>query len=156
MQILPEPTTTAFLHAFWGVRQRLVRHIGPLLRERHDLDLPEHFLLGYVADSELSPTEIADALSLPPHAISRRLDALEQRGYLTRHIHPEDARKRRLSVTEAGQTARSAAAQTLREQLSEILSAVDRDDLTRCTDVLGRLADMGEPPSPGETQETHP
>lgn len=152
MQMLPEATTAAFLHAFWGVRQRMVRQIGPELQQRHDLDLPEHFLLGYVADSDLSPTEIADALSLPAHTISRRLDALEQRGYLTRHIHADDARKRRLTVTEAGRAAQDAAARTLHDHLARMLSAVPRADLDTCIATLDRLGPADDAP----TQETTP
>ena len=137
--MLPRETTSAFLRAFWGVRQHMVRRIGPELQDRHDLDLPEHFLLGYVADSDLSPTEIADALSLPAHTISRRLDALEQRGYLTRHIHPGDARRRRLVVTEAGRAAQDAAARTLHDHLARMLATVPQTDLETCIATLDRL-----------------
>lgn len=151
--MLPEATTSAFLQAFWGVRQQMVRRIAPRLRERHDLDLAEHFLLEYATTSDLSPSEIADALSLPAHAISRRLDALEQRGYLTRHIHPEDARKRRLSVTDAGREAQRAAARTLHEQLAELLSVVDHDELSRCTATLERLGAAGESRQTPQLQE---
>lgn len=150
--MLPEATTAAFLHAFWGVRQRMVREIGPVLRERHGLDLPEHFLLGYVAGTDLSPTEIADALSLPAHTISRRLDALEQRGYLTRHIHPNDARKRRLATTGAGRAAQEAATRTLHAELARMLSAVPRADLEACIATLDRLGPAEDAP----TQETTP
>lgn len=139
MQSLPRATTGAFLHAFWGVRQQIFRTIGPKMRELHDVDLSEHFLLEYVADSDLSPTEIADALNLPAHAISRRLDSLEQRGWLTRHIHPDDARRRRLMVTEEGRKAQQAAARTLHRELARLLSTVDAADLERCIDTLRHL-----------------
>lgn len=152
MQMLPEATTFAFLHAFWSVRQRIFRQIGPVLREQHDLDLPEHFLLGYVAGTDLSPTEIAEALALPAHTISRRLDALEQRGYLTRHIHPGDARKRILATTEAGRVAQEAAARTLHEELARLLSAVPPSDLETCVATLDRLGTAEDTPA----QETRP
>ncbi len=145
--------TSSFLRAFWGVRQQMVRRIGPRMQERHGLDLAEHFLLEYVADSDLSPTEIADALSLPAHAISRRLDELEQRGYLTRHIHPEDARKRVLSVTEAGRSAQHAAARTLHEHLAELLSTVDPSALEQCIATLERLGPSATCAAADDTQE---
>ena len=110
-----------------------------MLRDRHGLDLAEHFLLGYVAESDLSPTEIADALSLPAHAISRRLDALEQRGFLTRHIHPEDARKRVLHVTDVGRTVQEAAQTTLHDEVAAMLGAASRSDLEHCIATLTLL-----------------
>ena len=109
------------------------------MRELHDVDLPEHFLLEYVADSDLSPTEIAEALALPAHAISRRLDSLEQRGWLTRHIHPDDARRRRLVVTVKGRKAQQAAARTLHLELARLLATVPAPDLERCIDTLRHL-----------------
>ena len=44
------------------------------------------------------PLDVADDLRLPPSSISRRLDRLEEEGWIARHRHVDDADKRAVDI----------------------------------------------------------
>ena len=113
------------MHGFWGIRQKLFRHVNPILRDKHDLDMSAYFLLQYVSGSDLGPSEIAEALQMPAHAISRKLDSLERGGFLERTLDPKDARKRVLTITARGKEVLREASQTMNEEVETMLSALE-------------------------------
>jgi DNA-binding MarR family transcriptional regulator len=51
---------------------------------------------------ELSPGELGATTMVTSSAVTKRVDRLEQAGLVTRSIDPEDARARRIRLTEAG------------------------------------------------------
>ena len=55
-----------------------------------------------VLNGPLSVNELAAALYLDKSTTSRVVDALQKKGYVERHEHPEDRRVLRLVVTDAG------------------------------------------------------
>ncbi|MEJ2287134.1 MAG: MarR family transcriptional regulator [Deinococcales bacterium] len=140
MQILQHGPTRRFLYGFWALRQRLFRHSGPVLKERHGLEMGDFFLLDRIAASDLSPTEIAAALEIPAHAISRRLDVLEKQGSIRRALDPRDARRRVLTLTEAGERRLERAAATMEHETEAFLGVLDACALDAFLDTLERLA----------------
>lgn len=124
MQLLPN-TTNRFLHAHWAVRQRVVHEVGPALKNGHDLDFPDVFLLQHVRGSARSPTEIAGAMQVPSYTVSRRLGALTDAGLLVRSLDPEDSRRRRLALTSDGEARLDAALATLHEGTGRILAVLE-------------------------------
>ena len=139
------------MHGFWGLRQLFVERVSPALREEVGLELPEVFLLEHIGHSDLSPSEIAAQMRLPAHAISRRLDALEKRQLITRRRAPEDARRRVLTLTPAGETLFEAAAATLEEQVTQLLEVLEPTVLETLLSALEHLTqsqpDPDRPPS---------
>ena len=139
------------MHGFWGLRQLFVERVSPALREEVGLELPEVFLLEHIGHSDLSPSEIAAQMRLPAHAISRRLDALEKRQLITRRLAPEDARRRVLTLTPAGETLFEAAAATLEEQVTQLLEVLEPAVLETLLSALEHLTrsqpDPDRPPS---------
>lgn len=113
------------MHLFWDLRQLFIERVSPALRERVGLELPEVFLLEYIGHSDLSPSEIAARMKLPAHAISRHLDALEKRQLITRGLAPEDARRRVLTLTPAGETLLKEAAVGLEQQVTQLLNVLE-------------------------------
>lgn len=140
MQILQNGPTRRFLYGFWAVRQRIFRHTGPVLKERHGLEMGDFFLLDRIASSDLSPTEIASALEMPPHAISRRLDALEKQRLIRRRLDPRDARRRVLSLTKAGRERLERAGATMAAETEDFLAVLDVATLDTFLDTLETLA----------------
>ena len=140
MQILQSGPTRRFLYGFWSVRQRMFRHIGPVLRERHELEMGDFFLLDRIAGSDLSPTEIAHLLEMPAHAISRRLDVLEKRGLIRRTLDAHDARRRVLSLTPSGEERLACAAATMERETEAFLDILDAPTLASFLDILEALA----------------
>jgi DNA-binding MarR family transcriptional regulator len=100
----------------------------------------DFFLLDRIAASDLSPTEIAAALEIPAHAISRRLDVLEKQGSIRRALDPRDARRRVLTLTEAGERRLERAAATMEHETEAFLGVLDACALDAFLDTLERLA----------------
>lgn len=127
------------MHGFWNLRQLFVEQVSPRLREQIGLEVPEVFLLEYIGESSLSPSEIAAQMRLPPHAISRRLDALEKRRLITRHVGKGDARRRVLSLTARGKTVSKEASGLLDGYVGEILSVLEPAAVDTLLDTLEEL-----------------
>jgi DNA-binding MarR family transcriptional regulator len=54
------------------------------------------------APYQLTPGELAASTMVTSGAVTKRLDRLEEKGYVTRTVSVEDARSRRIELTEAG------------------------------------------------------
>lgn len=158
MQVLRDTTSHRFLRGYWKLRQHFVARVNPRLRSRYGLELPEVFLLHFSAVSDLSPGEIAGAMHLPPHAISRRLELLERHGLIERQLDPEDARRRVLRVTAKGQALLDEALGTLDESVNEVLGRLPEEALEPFIRALETLTDAEgadeAAPEPPETEET--
>ena len=127
------------MYGFWSLRQIFVEQISPKLREQLDVEVPEVFLLEYIGKSTLSPSEIAVQMRLPPHAISRKLDALEKRRLITRRVGEGDARRRVLSLTAKGQAVSKEASALLDSYVTELLSVLEPTTLDALLAGLERL-----------------
>lgn len=129
------------MRCHWQLRQHFIGHISPQLREAHGLDMPEVFLLHYIRESSLSPGEIAAAMLLPPHTISRWLERLEQQRYITRSLDPDDARRRVLSVTPAGERVLDAALERLDQAVGALLSRLEPEKRRQLVTLLEQLTE---------------
>ena len=127
------------MHGFWNLRQVFVEQVSPKLREQLGLEVPEVFLLEYIAKSTLSPSEIAAQMRLPPHAISRKLDVLEKRRLITRRVGEGDARRRVLGLTAEGKAVSQEASALLDGYVAEILSVLEPGTLDTLLEALERL-----------------
>lgn len=139
VQVFPDTPATQFMHSFWRLRQVLIERVSPVLREAHDLEIAEVFLLGYIGRSDLSPSEIAEQLRIPAHAISRKLDVLEKRRFIVRSLDPSDARRRVLALTPAGETLLERAAALLERQVAELLNVLSSESLTNMLAAMDRV-----------------
>jgi DNA-binding MarR family transcriptional regulator len=140
MQLFSDPSVTRFMQSFWSLRQLFVEHVSLALREEVGLGVPEVFLMDYIGKSDLSPSEIAARMRLPAHAISRRLDALEKRRLITRSLDPNDARRRVLHLTPAGETLLREAAAMLEGQVTALLSALEPETVEVMLSAMERVA----------------
>ena len=70
----------------------------------HELSLTQVKMLHQLnePDSDLQLTELAETLSLSVPAVSRAIDALEQRGYVERRADDRDRRVKRVRITASG------------------------------------------------------
>lgn len=125
--------------------------VAPALRDAYDLEIPEVLLLEYIGQSDLSPSEIAEAMKLPAHAISRKLDGLEKRELIVRSLDPSDARRRVLELTSAGETLLQEAAALLEQQTANLLSVLPDDTLSTVLSAFDLVARSAPQP---KTQET--
>lgn len=125
--------------------------VAPALRDAYDLEIPEVLLLEYIGQSDLSPSEIAEAMKLPAHAISRKLDGLEKRGLIVRSLDPNDARRRVLELTPAGEALLQKAAALLEQQTADLLSVLPDDTLSTVLNAFDLVASGAPHPKIQET-----
>ena len=104
---------------------------GHMLQRLHDrgfadLDAPHLIVFQYPGPQGARPSELAARLRISKQALNYLLGQLEQLDYLKRTPDPDDARSKRIALTERG----TAAIHVIREAVTEIE--------TRWTQQLGR------------------
>ncbi len=113
--------------------------INPRLKAQHGLELSEVFLLQYIRDTDMNPSDIAQTLQIPAHAVSRRLDSLEKRTLLERSLDPNDARRRVLKLTELGTELLQQAGATLDSELQAMLNVLSPTQQTTTIEALEKI-----------------
>ena len=145
------------VHGLAGAWRRLEARAAPDMLASADLDLNDFVFLETVAMTDLSPGEIAAALRIPPHGVSRRLAALEGAGLLRRALDPTDQRRRVLTVTPHGRTTLAAAHAALEARVAPMLRELGPERSAALLDALTRLAsglDPEDAAGAGMTQAT--
>jgi DNA-binding MarR family transcriptional regulator len=140
MQVLHSSTTLRFMHGFWNLRHKLIREIGSKLHNRYDIDMAEMFLLEHVLEHGASPSDLCEMLQIPPHGISRKLENLQNLGLLERTLHPDDARKRVLTLTPKGKEVLETSFAMMEGELQTMLSTLDKASLEGFISNLEKLA----------------
>lgn len=128
------------LHGLTGAWRRVEARAAAELRRVSGLELSDVVFLETVAMTDLSPGEIAEALRIPPHGVSRRLAALESAGLLRRAIDPADHRRRVLALTAHGRAQLASVQATLEETLGPLFGELGPERSTALLDALTRLA----------------
>ena len=114
--------------------------LGPKLAAETGLELVELLTLDYVAHTDLGPSQIASAMRLPDHAVSRLLGRLERAGHLARSVARDDARRRSLRLTPAGREALGRAHAATSATLSPLLRELGSARLQGLTEALTLVA----------------
>jgi DNA-binding MarR family transcriptional regulator len=140
MQVLQSSTTKRFMHGFWNLRHKLIKDIGGKLHDSYGIDMAEMFLLQHVLERDVSPTDLSEMLQIPAHGISRKLENLQSLGLLERKLHPQDARKRVLTVTGRGKETLKNSLALMDSELQTILAVLDKASLKRFIGNLEKLA----------------
>ncbi|MFN8590545.1 MAG: MarR family transcriptional regulator [Thermomicrobiales bacterium] len=86
--------------------------------EGQDLSLRQLAVLYLIREGVVFPGELARKLRVAPAVVTGLLDRLEQRGYLRRLADPDDRRRLRLALTEAGMDASLAVERMLSEEIA--------------------------------------
>jgi DNA-binding MarR family transcriptional regulator len=136
--------------------QKLVKH----LRKHKDLMLAKHDLQGIEFDTlhmlvregephRTTPTRLANELGLSPAAMTGRLDALEQRGFVRRQTSATDRRKVDVELTKAGKQAWTRAIGDMGYEEHRVLGVLNSRERKQLSDLLRRAtiaAEKGPPP----------
>ncbi|MDQ0377038.1 MarR family winged helix-turn-helix transcriptional regulator [Amycolatopsis thermophila] len=129
----------------WALMQDLVLH-------RHDrrkavtealgLSFVKTKALRRLAPGPLTLGELAELLHTDRPYTTIVVDDLEQRGLVSRTVHPDDRRRRLVAVTPAGAEAAAAAGRLLSEP-PPFLAALDGDELAELGRLLTKLDGAG-------------
>jgi DNA-binding MarR family transcriptional regulator len=120
---------------------RLYNQFNDELRVSHGMVTSQYEFLRYVRDHEGPRTaDIAAEFAIGVGAVSKAVDRLEGRGWLTRVPNPGDRRSTILAHTGDGRAAIDAADATFQTRLAEILGdAVTREQIGAAASVLTLL-----------------
>ena len=95
------------------------------------MELSHFVLLNYLSNQtrERSPAELAKIFNLTKGALTNTLGKLEQYGYI--HIRPDwdDARKKLVTISNAGDRARDEAVLAITPIFEEVMSSLSKDRL---------------------------
>lgn len=112
------------------------RHIGtPFSLSKVEFSV----LLLLLANDDVSPKALAQALRITAPKLSLLLDRLQERGLLLRRPNPEDGRSQHLLLTRAGKqlaTQTAAATQAMEAELNQRLSRAEHAMLIELLDKL--------------------
>ncbi len=110
------------------------------IAERAELSLSEFKCLrAFHHDTELSVKDIAARMSLTSSRLTRIIDGLVKKRYVTRHIDPADRRIINVRLTKQGETvARKVGLECIHvyEQALEILPTEEHDNIISCVNEL--------------------
>jgi len=120
---------------------RLYNAIGETLRREHGIATSQYEFLRYFRDHPGSRiADVAMNFAAGIGAISKGVDRLEARGWVTRHPNPADGRSSLVSLTPAGADLVAEAESTFRQRLAELVSgAVTPSEIDATGPVLARL-----------------
>ena len=124
--------------------------------EELGMDLRLLMALSYLGDHDGEPQqELVDALCMDAKNVVLLLNELEDTGYLVRRRDPEDRRRHRVHITEAGREALGRARDHMQAVEDEVLQALDADErevlvtlLTRALQGVEHVADDADHPAP--------
>jgi MarR family transcriptional regulator for hemolysin len=97
------------------------------------------------ATQPLTQCDLASRIGIEPASLVRLLDVLQKEDLVVRESDPQDRRSKRVSLTENGRALSEKLAVAAEALRSEVLGAVSRDELVRCTSVLEQLCRQIEP-----------
>jgi DNA-binding MarR family transcriptional regulator len=129
-----------------GALQQLFGELGLLLRRAReltvdgDLGLAQFTFLNQIdARPGTRAADLAALFGLDKSTVSRQVDRLSCAGLIAKCGEQPGRRGQRLELTESGRTALSAALQSRRVLLAELLTTWDEHDIASLASLLGRL-----------------
>ncbi|HZT95287.1 MAG TPA: MarR family transcriptional regulator [Chloroflexota bacterium] len=132
-----------------GTLLRVVRLLDSELRSTpgNALDLGELSVLGSIARGVIAPSMIARTLSIDPPRVTRMVDQLVVRGYVTRGSDPLDRRRCPLSLTEEGRRALEAGRQVLTDVTEDLLRRLRPTDRRHVVEGMTSLREILDQPA---------
>jgi DNA-binding MarR family transcriptional regulator len=123
--------------------KQIMRRSSP---ELLGMDLRLLMALSYLADYDGAPQqELVDALCMDAKNVVLLLNELEDQGHLERRRDPEDRRRHRVHITDAGRDALQRATRVQEAIEDDVLQALDADERATLWSLLARAVQGAEP-----------
>ncbi|MGO1118967.1 MarR family winged helix-turn-helix transcriptional regulator [Rhodovibrionaceae bacterium A322] len=125
-----------------GIINQLATHKAGSLLSPQDLPLPQFQLLNHFShrpDEGKTVTRVARAMQQPQPGITKTLQKLVARGYLSWRPNPEDGRSKLLFMTPEGQAVHQQAVSTLLPALAEVFQDWDDREISDLFAQLDRI-----------------
>jgi DNA-binding MarR family transcriptional regulator len=125
----------------WGY---IRAHIRAVATENFDISVEQFHLLRFIRRGRCSVSDLADARNISRPAISQGVDALVNKGLVTRRQSKEDRRYVKLELTPEGDALLDNVFQDTREWMKASLEAFSQEELelaVRGMEVLKKMID---------------
>ncbi len=147
-----------------GTVPNLMRGLGGEMRQHKggDDELPsmgQLRMLGMLYHTPFSLSELASRHHVTPSTMSRTVDVLVRRNWVTRQSAPDDRRQIVLSLTDAGKIALSSMHQRMIDTVAQMLEQLGDDERARLYDglsILRTLLERSRPPEPEDCRPSNP
>jgi DNA-binding MarR family transcriptional regulator len=122
--------------------KQVMRRVSPDLL---GMDLRLLMALSYLSDHDGAPQqELVEALCMDAKNVVLLLNELEECGYLIRRRDPEDRRRHRVQITEAGREALGRTRAAMDAVENEVLQALDAEERETLVALLARALQRAE------------
>ncbi|MCL2655464.1 MAG: MarR family transcriptional regulator [Coriobacteriia bacterium] len=113
-------------------------------RERLDGsgDFQRIHMLKHLMGGPLAQAKLAEHLQMNPSALSKLIDNLEQKGYVTRMVDPEDRRRMVIGLTEEGRTIQHKMRIQAMEQVNRSLKTLTPEERATLSEALNIVTKM--------------
>jgi DNA-binding MarR family transcriptional regulator len=122
---------------FWG---RIRAHIRQAAAEQFDLSVEQFHILRHIRRGQATVSELAEAKNISRAAVSQAVEALVQRGLVTRTTDPSDRRHLPLALTGPGDALLDTLFDDTRRWMMKQLSPLSDKELERLALALELLA----------------
>lgn len=134
------PPALELLRSVWAV-DRALQEVSRVMSIHLGVTGPQRLILRFVGKAPgTSPKRLAEVLHLDPSTLTGHLQRLESDGLLQRDHAPEDGRRQRLRLTDAGRRLDVKTPGTVEAAVEQVLGGVDGKDIIAAREVLERLA----------------
>ena len=137
---LDDDAVLALLQTLWSVDHGL-QTMSKRMESTLDVTGPQRLVVRVIGRNPgICASDIAEALSLHPSTVSGILHRLELRGRIARKTDPQDRRRARFELTDAGQAIYDAKEGTVESVVASVLSTTPPEEREAAVSVLGRLS----------------
>jgi DNA-binding MarR family transcriptional regulator len=114
--------------------------LSELVANNVDLTPEQYLLIDLLWDEgPLTQQEIADQMQKDKNSITKLIDGLEKKGYVTRETNPRDRRKNRVVVTKTGEEKKQEITRIAINAADNILGGIPTEELNTVVEVLNKL-----------------
>ena len=123
--------------------RQIVRRSEETLLGMHMRDL---MALTFIRDHDgVAQQDLADVMCMDSSNVVLVLNDLEDRGHITRRRDPNDRRRHRVDITDAGRAAANTAEHAQTDVENNVLRAITDAERTTLHDLLSRILHSAEP-----------
>jgi DNA-binding MarR family transcriptional regulator len=120
-----------------------------------EVNVPQFRILNFIRRSpQSSLTDVADHIGLTLPSISKMVDGLVERGWITREECASDRRRITLTLTDTGETMLASSLKRAQEHLSERLRELSNSDRADIAEALLTLQSVFVSPLPAHSDQT--
>ena len=115
------------------------RELRPIIESEEITPTEKRVLYGLFRLDQANKQTLADAVALQQSSISRALDRLEKRGYVSRKISSENKRFVDLCLTKSGKSKVEAIRKKALKRFIEVSEIIPPDDIKKTTSIVQAL-----------------